>query len=253
VSLGVQSFNPKVLKRLERLATLSNIERALGDIRDLGLQLNLDLMFGLPDQELSIFESDVNRAIEFSPHHISCYLLTLRDDHPWFKSEFLQKRWSDESSVEKMYDILCEKLARAGFEHYEISNFSQPNFQSRHNQNYWNVESGYLAIGPGAHGYQIDRDSKYRYQNRRALEDWANSPDGLEEKEALTPDQTQLEHLYFLFRTRRWTPMEASWSEKLIDQMMHEGILERQANQIRLTEKKWILIDAVVSRLLRSV
>lgn len=253
LSVGVQSFKPKILKRLERLATEKKIEQSLQAIRESGFEFSLDLMFGLPDQSLQDFEEDIERALLFDPDHLSCYLLTLKEDHPWLRSKFMQDRWAEEESVEKMYEVLCEKMSEKNYKHYEISNFAKAGKESRHNKNYWDVDSGYFAFGPGAHGYVVESGRRYRYENLKDLNEWATSTDGVGQREILDESQTQLEAIYFSFRTRDWFPISSKWPAALIEKMLAEGIMERRDDFVRLAERKWILIDSVVPRLLRSV
>jgi len=251
VSLGVQSFQSHVLKRLERLGTRSSIESSLGELAQSGLAFSLDLMIGVPDQSFDDFSDDLERALRFDPHHISIYILTLDKKHKWFKSEFMRQRWVKEDDLVKMYSQLCRVLKASGYEHYEVSNFSKPGFASSHNSNYWDPQSGYLGLGPGAHGYTVSAQESRRYQNTKDLMAWEDSATGVENVEVLTQEQRDLEALYLLFRTRQWCTL--SFDPKLVESLVQEGVLESSSEGVRLTEGSWILIDAVIGRLLRSI
>ena len=149
ISLGVQSFNNDHLKTLGRIHSSDNAHRAIGDIKQAGFErFNLDLMWALPGQDVEQALDDLDQALAFEPEHLSHYQLTLEPNtvfavHP--------PRLPDDDTVIELQDFCAERLARAGFENYEISAWSQPGRASRHNLNYWHF-GDYLGIGAGAHG-----------------------------------------------------------------------------------------------------
>lgn len=149
VSLGAQSFDDAMLRRIGRIHETGEIERAVESLHSAGIDnFNIDLMYGLPGQTVAMACLDVERALACGPAHISHYQLTLEPntafaaDPPALPGE--EASW-------RMQDACGERLAAAGFENYEISAWSRPGKACRHNLNYWRF-GDYLGIGAGAHG-----------------------------------------------------------------------------------------------------
>jgi len=167
ISIGVQSFNDRLLKRLGRI---HNSEKAYQQIllaRDAGFEnISTDLMFGIPDETLSDWESDIKTAIELKPEHISTYNLTI-ERGTQFWSETQAKacgyRLPDEDRQLEMYEKGIELLIKSGYEHYEISNFATKGKKCVHNQIYWQNEE-YLGIGAGAYSY-IDGERRWNIKS----------------------------------------------------------------------------------------
>lgn len=171
ISLGVQSANTEELRMLERIHDFLTVIRSVADARQAGFNnLNLDLIYGLPQQGLSSWKTTLARVLELQPEHISAYALTLEHGTPF-------GRWSERGLLAvpnpdlaaEMYEYTEEILASAGYEHYEISNWAikeskynpgQRDFRCAHNLQYWR-SLPYLAFGAGAHGYTHG----YRYSN----------------------------------------------------------------------------------------
>ncbi|MDN5347505.1 MAG: hypothetical protein PWP65_1069 [Clostridia bacterium] len=151
LSLGAQSFNERLLKAMGRVHTSSDINDAVSTARKAGFtNLNLDLIYGLPGQDLETWEDTLEAAISLSPEHISIYCLELDERTPWGQ-EFLAGRLPlpGEDLVLAMYYAARAQLEAAGYRQYEISNFSRPGYECRHNIIYW--ENGfYLGLGVAA-------------------------------------------------------------------------------------------------------
>ena len=182
ISYGVQSANTEELRMLERAHSFFDVIEAVSDARKAGFtNLNLDLIYGLPEQTLSTWQTTVQRILDLHPEHISAYALTLEHGTPF-------GRWSsrgllplpDPDLAADMYEWASEALEANGYVHYEISNWARdrqtskvesqpaavdvepliPRFACRHNLQYWR-SLPYLAFGAGAHGYVRG----YRYSN----------------------------------------------------------------------------------------
>jgi oxygen-independent coproporphyrinogen-3 oxidase len=149
LSIGVQSFNDKLLKKLGRVHSANEAIIAAEIAHQSGFDnFNLDLMFGLPDSNPDDSKSDVANAISLKPTHISFYQLTLEPNTYFHK--FPPQLPNDELIFATQQQ--CQNLLAAqGFQHYEVSAYSQPGLQCRHNVNYWQF-GDYLGIGAGAHG-----------------------------------------------------------------------------------------------------
>lgn len=153
LSFGVQSFHPVELHQLERIHDVFDVLDAVRWARKAGFEnLNLDLIYGLPEQTLSRWQESLRRAVDLAPQHLSLYALTIEHGTPF-------GRWAargllplpDPDLAADMYEAASDYLAGQGFEQYEISNWSKPGFQCQHNLQYWRNRP-YLGFGAGAHG-----------------------------------------------------------------------------------------------------
>jgi putative oxygen-independent coproporphyrinogen III oxidase len=162
ISFGVQSANTEELRMLERAHNFFDVIEAVSSARKAGFDnLNLDLIYGLPEQTLQTWQTTVKRILDLNPEHISAYALTLEHGTPFGK-------WSakglmplpDPDLAAEMYEWASETFAANGYTQYEISNWSKPEQACKHNLQYWRGLP-YLAFGAGAHGYA----DGYRYSN----------------------------------------------------------------------------------------
>ena len=152
LSIGMQSVHDNELKALGRIHSFADFKTTLSDARDAGFEnVSADLMCGIPLQTRESFVRSVETLASLDPEHISCYALTVEDG-----TNFGRRRDSlvlpDEDSVADMYSDMAEILKIHGYSRYEISNFSKPGRESRHNLKYWMTDS-YLGFGPAAHSY----------------------------------------------------------------------------------------------------
>jgi oxygen-independent coproporphyrinogen-3 oxidase len=162
ISYGVQSANMEELHMLERTHSFFDVIEAVASARKANFEnINLDLIYGLPEQTMDTWQTTVKRILDLDPEHISAYALTLEHGTPF-------GRWSskglmplpDPDLAADMYEWLSETLEANGYANYEISNWAKPNHECRHNLQYWRGLP-YLAFGAGAHGYA----NGYRYSN----------------------------------------------------------------------------------------
>jgi len=162
ISYGVQSANAFELKMLERLHDFFDVISAVTSARRAGYNnLNLDLIYGLPEQKMDTWQTTVKRILDLHPEHISAYALTLEHGTPfgrWASKGLLPL--PDPDLAAEMYEWLGETLEANGYVHYEISNWAKPNHECSHNIQYWRGLP-YLAFGAGGHGYA----NGYRYSN----------------------------------------------------------------------------------------
>ncbi len=147
LSLGIQSFNDGHLKALGRVHDAAQARRAVDIAQQHFDNINLDLMYGLPQQTVAEAEADVRTALAFSPQHLSCYHLTLEPNTLFHR---YPPALPDDDTSSEMQQCIEQLLATQGYQHYETSAFAQPKKQSRHNLNYWKF-GDYLGIGAGAH------------------------------------------------------------------------------------------------------
>ena len=154
LSIGIQSFDDQILQMLNRTHTGRQAQMSLTLAQEAGfMNLNADLIFAIPGRNVSILKKDVQLLIKNELTHISAYGLTIEEKTvfgKWAAAGKLKTVTEDQNADE--FEFLMEELPAAGFYQYEISNFSKPGFESRHNSNYWK-RVPYLGIGPGAHSY----------------------------------------------------------------------------------------------------
>lgn len=170
VSVGIQSFDNKKLRKLGRQSNeQKNIEICEQLNKSKILNINYDLIFGVPGETLASLEDDLNKSIELEPKHISTYLLTIEEDTPFFnlvgKNKFNEN--TDDEVIDKI-ELIENVLKTNNFNQYEISNYAKDSFESKHNLLYWN-NCSYLGIGPGAHSHFVDHEKKIykRWENYR--------------------------------------------------------------------------------------
>jgi putative oxygen-independent coproporphyrinogen III oxidase len=196
LSIGVQTFDDKHLQSIGRIHDATEAVTAVTAARQAGFDnLNLDLMYGLPDQTESEAISDIYRAMELSVEHISHYQLTLEPNTRFAK---YPPSLPDEARVEAMEQLCRDALLVAGYERYEISAFAAPNRRSQHNLNYWRF-GDYLGIGAGAHSKLHDPDGdQWRRAKLAHPQDYlakAASPKRIARERKLSPTEMPLEFL----------------------------------------------------------
>ena len=153
VSVGVQSFQPHLLKALDRVHRYEQIPQALDAVRAAGLELSLDLIFGAPGATLADWECDLNAAIAYDTAHLSTYGLTYEKGTPLWKDRERGRLFPvTEDDELAMYEFGIDRLASAGLEQYEVSNFAKAGHRCRHNEHYW-ANDAYFGFGVGAARY----------------------------------------------------------------------------------------------------
>jgi len=166
ISLGGQSFQTLTLKKLGRIHSGLELRKAVKAITNSAIEnWNLDLMFGIPEQSISMFKNDVEEALSYNPSHISLYGLEIHEKTPFGKNKQIRK-WDSEhqEQFEEMYLWATDRLEKAGLFQYEVSNFSQKTKEGRNNLLVWSGNE-YLGFGVGAHSYL----SQTRWGNKRSL------------------------------------------------------------------------------------
>jgi putative oxygen-independent coproporphyrinogen III oxidase len=149
LSIGIQSFNPRQLERLGRIHGREEALSAVGVARRAGFDnLNLDLMHGLPEQDTRDARADLQQALDLGPEHLSWYQLTIEPNTAFYNAPPVLP---EENSLADIQAVGESLLAEAGYGQYEVSAYARPNWQARHNLNYWRY-GDYLGIGAGAHG-----------------------------------------------------------------------------------------------------
>ena len=255
ISLGVQSFNNKELRLLNRRHDAESAIRAVKLLQQEGFNnISIDLMYGLPGQSIKTWEKTLRQAIDLQVQHISAYHLTYEEGTPFYsrlKEGSLTQ--ADEELSNNMFEVLIDTLAAAGFEHYEISNFALPGFQSRHNTSYWNG-TYYLGLGAAAHSYN---GFSRRWNKKTLMQNYWNS--GFE-VEAL--DEKMKYNDYVITRLRMMKGMDLDELNLLFGepQKMYclrqaqkyitNGLLQYEGNRLRLTRKGIFISDGIMRDLM---
>ena len=249
LSLGVQSLDDDLLVRLGRLHSSDDARRAFDAARSAGVDnVSLDLMYGLPGQDVARWESTVREVLAWRPEHLSAYALTLDEGSRWAGEGVAGL--PGEETVTAQYWALARMAREAGYEHYEISNYARRGFRSRHNQVYWRAEE-YLALGPGACGFLGD----VRYGNVKPVERYCAALEAgglpLGTHEVLTPAQRKAEKVILGLRLSDGVPL--AWLEDarpLVETWASLGLLEVAGDRCRLTEAGFLLSDSLFVHLL---
>ena len=260
VSLGAQSFNPKLLKALERDHDPSSVERAVTLLRRAGIpQVNLDLIFARPGSTIADWEADLLRALSIAPDHLSAYGLVYEPNTPLTvklrKGSVTRLPEDDEA---EQYEFVVEKLSKSGYERYEISNWSLSGMACQHNILYWE-NADWWAFGPSAaaHGHGV------RWRNIPRLATWLETRPSapVEDIECLAPDASAGEAFMLGLRLMKGMPLErverlliggerSVRRRRSIETFTAEGLLERVDGHLRLSTRGFMIADTVLSALI---
>ncbi|WP_434170076.1 radical SAM family heme chaperone HemW [Streptococcus agalactiae] len=258
VSLGVQTFNDKHLKRIGRSHNEAQIYSTIDDLKTAGFQnISIDLIYALPGQTMDDVRSNVAKALSLNIPHLSLYSLIL-EHHTVFMNKMRRGKLHlpTEDLEAEMFEYIISEMERNGFEHYEISNFTKPGFESRHNLMYWdNVE--YYGVGAGASGY-LDG---IRYRNRGPIQHYLK---GVSEgnarlsEEVLSKNEMMEEELFLGLRKKEGvsigkfeqkfgTSFEKRYGQ-IVQELQSDGLLKENNGFIQMTKKGLFLGDTVAEK-----
>lgn len=243
ISIGAQSGNDAMLRRLGRLHTADDTAKAVAAARNAGFDnISLDLMIGLPESGQASLDADTDFILSLSPQHISAYILKSEPGTALFESGTLLP---DDEATAEQYLSVCDRLEKSGYSHYEISNFALPGFESRHNLRYWK-DGEYLGIGPAAHSFlngrrfYYPRDIKAFCQNPATVYDGAGG--GKEEK------------LMLGLRLSEGVDMARYGltpdTEKKLALMENAGYITKKGSHISLTDKGMLVSNSIIAELM---
>jgi oxygen-independent coproporphyrinogen-3 oxidase len=262
VSVGVQSFRPESLAALDRRHTPGEIPRAAAAVRGHGLSLSLDLIFAAPGSTPEAWAADLDAALALAPDHLSTYGLTYEKGTPLWKDRRGGRVRPVPEDVElAMYELAIDRLAAAGFEHYEVSNFARPGFRCRHNERYWANEA-YHGFGVGAARYvdgvrQLNtRDTKTYIRKLLAGELPTFQSERLGPRDrAFETIGTQLRRADGIQRARfrEQTGFELDGLVgPAVAALAAGGLLTDDGRSVRLTRRGFCVADAVVEDLMKA-
>jgi len=258
LSLGAQSFCDDLLRDIGRRHDSAATVRAVRAARQAGFDnLGLDLMFALPGETLEQWQSDLDKALELRPEHLSVYELTIEDGTPF--GEALKRgdiSVTDEDTRIEMYEAAIEKLTNAGYEHYEVSNFALPGRRSRHNTVYWTNHS-YYGFGAGASGYVAGERYRRISNPLEYIEMIALAGNPNEFSETLASDQKLGEIIMLRLRLLEGIDLREFEAEtgvnllerfsEVIEKLVARWLLETPDTHMKLTHKGLLLLNDVAS------
>ena len=258
VSLGVQTFDDKMLKKIGRSHLEKDIYENIDRLKLAGFDnISIDLIYALPGQTMEQVKENVAKAIGLDIPHMSLYSLIL-ENHTVFMNRMRRGKLPlpKEELEAEMFEYIIAELEQAGFEHYEISNFSKPGFESRHNLMYWD-NAEYYGIGAGASGY-VDG---VRYKNHGPIRHYLSA---VEEGNARITEEhlsqkEQMEEEMFLGLRKKSGVSMARFEEKfgrsfdglygeIVRDLVQQGLMQIEGDRVRMTKRGLFLGDTVAER-----
>ena len=259
ISLGVQSFNDVILKKLNRIHTSKQSHNAINKIKKIFENFSIDLMFGTPDSDFKSIRKDLDIIREINPPHISIYNMTVEKRTVFYKLlENNKMILPSEDDVLNQYDIILKTMNSMGYINYEISNFSRKKYEALHNSNYWKSEK-YFGFGPSAHSY----DKKRRYwnikDNQKYIEKISNNIK-VYEKETLTEKEIVNEYILTRIRTisgidiseinRKFKKDFLNEKEKNLIFFKKQKMITYNKSHIKLTDKGKRIADYITEKIM---
>lgn len=258
VSLGVQTFDDKMLKKIGRSHLEKDIYENIDRLKLAGFDnISIDLIYALPGQTMEQVKENVAKAIGLDIPHMSLYSLIL-ENHTVFMNRMRRGKLPlpKEELEAEMFEYIIAELERVGFEHYEISNFSKPGFESRHNLMYWD-NAEYYGIGAGASGYV----NGVRYKNHGPIRHYLSA---VEEGNARITEEhlsqkEQMEEEMFLGLRKKSGVSMARFEEKfgrsfdglygeIVRDLVQQGLMQIEGDRVRMTKRGLFLGDTVAER-----
>ena len=258
VSLGVQTFDNKMLKKIGRSHLEKDIYENIDRLKLAGFDnISIDLIYALPGQTMDQVKENVAKAIGLDIPHMSLYSLIL-ENHTVFMNRMRRGKLPlpKEELEAEMFEYIIAELERAGFEHYEISNFSKLGFESRHNLMYWD-NAEYYGIGAGASGYV----NGIRYKNHGPIRHYLSA---VEEGNARITEEhlsqkEQMEEEMFLGLRKKSGVSMARFEEKfgrsfaelygeIVRDLVQKGLMQIEGDRVRMTKRGLFLGDTVAER-----
>jgi oxygen-independent coproporphyrinogen-3 oxidase len=263
LSIGIQSFHDPVLRYLNRDHNAASAVASVENARAAGINnISIDLIYSIPNQSDDEWRSNIVKAIALKPEHISAYSLTI-EPKTVFGNWASRKKLTpvDDDVAARQFEILVDELERAGYDHYEVSNFSRAGFYSRHNSSYWNGAK-YLGVGPAAHSY----DSTSRQSNVRNNATYVRSiADGKIpfEREMLTREDKINDYLLTTLRTSwgcnlHWLRDSLGYDvekehQKYLNDLLTLQFATYSNGLLTLTRKGKLMADKIASDLFATI
>ena len=271
VSMGAQTFNDERLRFLNRRHTSAQVPLAVERLRHAGItNISIDLMYGFPDETLADWEQDIDAVLSLGVPHISAYCLMLEEGTPLYetlKNKNERLNMGSEELERQMYELLMDKLATAGYEHYEISNWSltpRPlqgerelkSYRSQHNSNYWK-DVPYIGIGAAAHSYTGKKRSWNVADLKEYLRRMENDESPMEDYELIEGWTRYNDRITVALRTCEGLDLntlpdeQRSYCMNNARRFLDDGLLREKDHHLVLTRKGLFVSDMVMSELMK--
>lgn len=257
VSMGIQSLDDTLLETIGRRHNSLSAIKAYENLRKGGIDnISLDLMYGLPTQSLIQWENTLHTMLEIMhPEHLSAYILSFEPGTRMTAMRDAGKLTApDEDLIIEMYTILCMMARDRGYVHYEISNFSLPGYEARHNSAYWNM-SPYIGLGPGAHSFDGKSTRRSNPWNINRYISCISADSIFCETEEEDANTIHNDIVMTSLRTSRgldmlrWHKYAAQWM-RVAHKFIAEGTMKLTGHRLALTEKAWLMADDYISHFL---
>lgn len=242
LSFGLESINENNLTFLNRNITKEKINNTINSCRNLGFNnINIDLIYALPVEDISILKNDLDYIFSLDIEHISTYSLMI-EDHTMLKINNIENI-SEELDYE-MYKLICKEMKKNDYYHYEISNFSKSGYESKHNLCYWNNDN-YYGFGLGASSY-IDNK---RITNTRSINKYLKGNYRLDIIELSNNDLIEYKIMLNLRKAEGISLEEVKLD---VRDLVKEGLLIEENNRVRIPEEKWYVSNEIILRVLED-
>ena len=251
VSLGIQSFSPHVLRTLGREHDAAQAAESVTILRDAGIpQVNIDLMFSIPGQSETDWESTLRKAIALEPDHISAYNLTYEEDTAFFESLKRGDVKTSEDNDARFFQLADDLLTDSGFDHYETSNYAKPGKKSTHNQGYWRGED-YLGLGPSAVSTVVSVRSKNIADTARYVAQIRSIGNAAVESESLDAEAWRMERIALGLRTSEGIPISLldHAAQERAANLAKEGLARIEGGRLILIHHGRALVDPIAAEL----
>ncbi len=260
LSIGIQSFHDPHLQSLNRAHNAAEALSCIQEARAAGFSnISIDLIYAIPAPDHSLWQKDLETALSLHPEHISSYCLTIEPQTAfgnWLKKGKIKP--VEEEYAAEQFEMLLQRLRQAGYEQYEISNFSLPGKHSRHNSSYWQQKL-YLGLGPSAHSFNRHSRQANVSNNARYLKAIGKNEVPFEREELSRADMIN-EYIFIGLRTQwgcslpylqeQWNHTLAEENKPFLNELLEQDYARIQNDHLVLTNAGKLLADEIASRLM---
>ena len=258
ISMGAQTFSDHRLQFLRRRHQAAQVPLAVERLRKAGFtNISIDLMYGFPGETLADWQADIDQALSLQVEHLSAYALQYEEGTPLYRMKQRgEVKETDEELSRQMYYMLKNRLAAAGYEHYEISNFARKGYRSRHNSSYWN-QTPYIGLGAAAHSFDGE-NRRWNVSDIHRYMEGIEKGEPVVEREILTPDNRYNEVVMTALRTSdglQTDSLPEAYRNYCLEQsrpFLDSGLLSLDNGRLRLTREGLFVSDMVIVELFKS-
>lgn len=259
LSIGIQSFKNEDLQLMNRAHNSAEAQHCVGNARAVGFEnISIDLIYGLPNSSFSDWKTNIEKALELNPEHISAYNLTIEKGTPLAHSVAKGRVIiPSDAEVVEQHNLLVHQLSKAGFEHYETSNFARAGFRSKHNSSYWKGVH-YLGLGPSAHSFN-ETSRSWNVASTKKYVEAISKKGSFFETEVLSDTDRMNEFIMTGLRTVEGINLhhfESNFGTQALQQLLTEatsnlkkGLITKTQNRLEITAEGKVLLDGITAEL----